>query len=164
MTESQREPVPMNDDGELEVALEFLRFARHCLVKKAHGLNDEDLRRVLVPSGTSLLGLVHHCAVGERWWFGYHFDPHYPDVDWDFEAHAPRNRTAEQVLADHAAAVEASDAVIARLGDMEALTARDVRDRPRTLRWVMAHVTSEVARHAGHADILREQIDGVTGR
>ena len=72
MAETQREPVPRVDSGELDTALAFLSFARHCVLKKADGLSDEQLRRVLVDSGTSILGLVQHLAEAERYWFGYH--------------------------------------------------------------------------------------------
>lgn len=71
MAETQREHVPYDDAGELDTAVAFLRFARRCVVKKTDGLADEQLRRVLVPSGTSLLGLVQHVTVGERYWFGH---------------------------------------------------------------------------------------------
>ncbi|WP_370973435.1 DUF664 domain-containing protein [Amycolatopsis sp. cg9] len=84
------------------------------------------MREVLVGSGTTLLGLVHHLTLAERVWFGHHVaggeDP--GDVDMT----VPVEGTAH------------------------------------TLRWVLAHMTSETARHAGHADIRREQLDGVTGR
>src|SRR5687767_1208648 len=69
MAETQREPVPRVDSGELDVALAFLSFARHCVLKKADGLSDEQVRRVLVDSGTSILGLVQHLAEAERYWF-----------------------------------------------------------------------------------------------
>src|SRR5437868_1786648 len=72
MAETQREPVPRVDSGELDVAVAFLSFARHCVLKKAGGLTDEQLRRVLTGSGTSVLGLVQHLAEAERYWFGYH--------------------------------------------------------------------------------------------
>jgi uncharacterized protein DUF664 len=72
MAETQREPVPRVDSGELDTALAFLSFARHCVLKKADGLSDEQLRRVLVDSGTSILGLVQHLAEAERYWFGHH--------------------------------------------------------------------------------------------
>jgi hypothetical protein len=62
MAETQREPVPRVDSGELDTALAFLSFARHCVLKKAGGLSEEQLRRVLVDSGTSVLGLVQHLA------------------------------------------------------------------------------------------------------
>jgi Protein of unknown function (DUF664) len=72
MAETQREPVLRVDSAELDVALAFLSFARHCVLKKAGGLSDEQLRRVLTGSGTSVLGLVQHLAEAERHWFGYH--------------------------------------------------------------------------------------------
>jgi hypothetical protein len=163
MTETQREAAPAVDDGEPAVALAFLDFARHCALKKLDGLTEEQQRRVLVPSGTSLLGLVRHLTVGERWWFGYHFDAGYPDQEWDFEMAVPPGASADAIIADYRAAVLDSNAVIARLGDFDTPTARSVGAAPRSLRWVVAHMTSEVARHAGHADILREIIDGTIG-
>ena len=72
MTETQREPVLRVDSAELDTALAFLSFARHCVLKKAGGLSDKQLRRVRTASGTSVLGLVQHLAEAERYWFGYH--------------------------------------------------------------------------------------------
>ena len=64
--------MPRIDSGELDTALAFLSFARHCVLKKADGLSEEQLRRVMVDSGTCLLGLVQHLAEAERYWFGHH--------------------------------------------------------------------------------------------
>ncbi len=164
MTESQRQPVPRNDGGELDTAVAFLEFARACVLKKADGLSDEQLRRVLVGSGTNLLGLVHHLTVAERVWFGHDLLGEEPDPDWDFGMDVPAERGAEQVLADYRDAIEASNAAIRSVGDPAALMVRPVGDERLSLRWLLAHATSETARHAGHADILREQLDGVTGR
>ena len=164
MTETQRETVPMIDDGEPAVALAFLDFARHCALKKLDGLSEQQQRQVLVPSGTSLLGLIRHLTVGERWWFGYHFDLDYPAQEWDFDMAVPPDVSVDEIVEQYRATVIDSNAVIAALGDFETPTVRLVGGEPRTLRWVVAHMTSEVARHAGHADILREQLDGVTGR
>jgi uncharacterized damage-inducible protein DinB len=163
VTESQREKVPRADTGERDTALAFLAFARRCLLKKTEGLTDEQLRRVLVDSGTNLLGLVQHATVGERWWFQHHVAGPLADEDWDFTMDVPAERSADEVLAAYRAAISASDEVIART-DLEWATVVPVDDAPKSLRWVIAHVTSETARHAGHADILREQIDGTTGR
>ena len=69
MLETQRERVPRNDGGELDTALAFLSFQRACVFKKIEGLDEEQLRRRLVVSDTTLLGLVKHFADGERWWF-----------------------------------------------------------------------------------------------
>ncbi|KQZ67510.1 DinB family protein [Nocardioides sp. Root151] len=164
MLESQREPTPREDSGELETALAFLTFARHCLLKKVDGLNEEQLRRSLVVSDTTLLGLVQHCAAGERWWFAHHLggDPAYATTD--FSMVVPPGRSAAEVIADYRAAIAESNRHIAAAGAPEALTVLPVDGSHKTLRWVLAHETGEVIRHVGHADILREQIDGVTGR
>ncbi len=164
MLESQRERVPLNDAGELDTALAFLSFARSCVLKKVDGLDEEQLRRRLVVSETTLLGLVAHLTDGERYWFGYTLagDPRYADVDFDMVV--PPDRSAEQVVARYRAAIADSDAHIRAAEGLDARTVHPVADQPRTLRWVLAHMTSETVRHAGHADILRELIDGVTGR
>jgi hypothetical protein len=76
----------------------------------------------------------------------------------------PRATTAEAVISDYRAAIAESNTAVIAAGDPQAPLARRVRSQRLTLRWLLAHMTSETARHAGHADILREQIDGVTGR
>jgi uncharacterized damage-inducible protein DinB len=164
MLESQRERVPLNDGGELDTTLAFLSFARSCVLKKLDGLDDEQLRRRLVVSDTTLLGLVQHLTDAERYWFGYTFagDSRYSDVDFDMVVAA--EQSADQVIAGYTMAIAESDAHIRAADNLEVRTAHPVADEPRTLRWVLAHVTSETVRHAGHADILRELIDGVTGR
>jgi hypothetical protein len=164
MAETQRRPVPRNDAGELDTALAFLSFARECVVKKTEGLSEEQLRRVLVESGTTLLGLVHHLTLAERLWFGYHVAGRESDEPGDVDMDVPPERTPEQVLADYRAAVEASDEAVRAVGDLEKPMAIPIQGKLYSLRWVVAHMTSETARHAGHADILREQIDGTTGR
>jgi hypothetical protein len=76
----------------------------------------------------------------------------------------PAGRAADGVLAGYRAAIADSDRAIRAAGDPQARFAVPVDGNRHTLRWVMAHMTSETARHAGHADILREQLDGTTGR
>lgn len=164
MLETQREAVPRNDDGELDTALAFLSFARSCVLKKIDGLSEEQLRQRLVVSETTLLGLVQHLTDGERYWFGHTLagDPAHAEVD--FSMVVPPERSADEVVAAYREAIAASDALVAAAGGPETLTAVPVGDAPRSLRWVLAHVTGETVRHAGHADILRELIDGTTGR
>ena len=164
MAETQREPVPRTDSGELDTALAFLSFARHCVLKKTGGLSDEQLRRILVDSGTSILGLVQHLAETERYWFGYHLAGGAWDAGQEHGMAVPVGRAAAGVLAGYRAAIEDSDRVIRAVGDPQARFAVPVDGNRHTLRWVIAHMTSETARHAGHADILREQLDGTTGR
>jgi hypothetical protein len=165
MLETQREAVPRNDGGELDTALAFLNFQRSCVFKKVEGLDEEQLRRRLVVSETTLLGLVKHFADGERWWFAHHLggDPAYADIDWTMVV--PDAVPAAAVVADYRAAIEEADRHLAEVDSPETLTKLPVGDSgPRTLRWVLAHKNAEIARHLGHMDILREQIDGVTGR
>lgn len=163
MLESQRESVPRNDDGELDTAVAFLDFVRSCLLKKLEGLDEEQARRRLVVSDTSLLGLVQHMTDGERYWFGHVVagDDRYGDVDFSMVV-SERSRAAD-VVAGYRAAIADSNEIIRKRGlDARAVDV-DAHGAP-SVRWVVAHVTGETARHAGHADILRELIDGVTGR
>jgi hypothetical protein len=164
VAETQRESVPRIDTGELDTAQAFLSFARHCVLKKTDGLSDEQLRRVMVDSGTSILGLVQHLAEAERYWFGHHLSGATWDGSRDLGMTVPADRTPADVLRDYRVAVEESDRAIREAGEPDARIAVPVEGNYHTLRWVMAHMTSETARHAGHADILREQIDGTTGR
>ena len=76
----------------------------------------------------------------------------------------PASRAAADVLRDYQAAIQDSDRAIRAAGDPDARFSVPVDGNRHALRWVIAHMTSETARHAGHADILREQLDGTTGR
>jgi hypothetical protein len=154
--------------GEFETQDAFLAFLQQTLLLKIDGLSEEDLRRSFVPSGLTLLGLIKHQAYVHRWWFRHVFageDVHMPwskedpDADWRIEA----GETRESVVGLFRAEVEAGRA-IARAARMDDMAARpDDPERRRNLRWVMAHMVEEVARHCGHADIYRELIDGQTG-
>lgn len=140
--------MPRNDGGELDTALAFLSFARSCVLKKVAGLNEEQLRRRLVVSDTTLLGLVQHLTDGERYWFGYTFtgDQRYADADFDMVVEP--DRSPEQIIAGYRAAIADSDAHIGAAAGLDLPTAQPVGDVPRTLRWVLAHMTSETTRHA----------------
>src|SRR3954469_15296702 len=133
MLETQRERVPQNDDGELDTALAFLRFQRACVLKKIEGLSEEQLRRRLVVSDTTLLGLVKHLADSERWWFAHHVggDPAYADTD--FSMVVPVDVSTDEVVADSRAAIEEADRHIAAAGSIETPTALPVGDAPKTL-------------------------------
>ena len=120
MAETQREPVPRDDSGELDTALAFLSFARHCVLKKADGLSDEQLRRVLTGSGTSILGLVQHLAEAERYWFGHHLAGAAWDPGHEHGMTVPAGRGPAEVLAGYRAAIADSDRAIRAAGDPEA--------------------------------------------
>ena len=163
MPETQRQPVPRNDAGEVDTALAFLTFARNCVIKKTEGLSEEQLRRPMVETGTSLLGLVWHLIEGERYWFGYHLAGRGVD-DYEFSMAVPPKISADEVIRAYGEAIAASDEILADLTDLDQLMEIPTEEKRHTARWVVAHMTSETARHAGHADILRELIDGTTGR
>src|SRR6266545_4231855 len=116
MAETQREPVPRVDSGELDTAMAFLSFRRHCVLKKADGLSEEQVRRVLVDSGTSILGLVQHLAEAERYWFGHHLAGDAWDADPERGMVIPADRAAADVLRDYRAAIEDSDRAIRAVG------------------------------------------------
>ena len=152
--------------GEKESLQASLDRHRDVVRWKVAGLGEEDLRRPMTPSGTSLLGLVKHLGAVEYGWFcdtfgretePLPFDDDDPDADLRVEPH----ETAADILAFYARANAAADAVIAEL-DIEALGTAWFGD-PVTLRWVLIHMVEETARHAGHMDIVRELVDGATG-
>jgi hypothetical protein len=163
MAETQREPVPRDDDGELATALAFLQFARHCVLKKTEGLDDVDLRRPVVPSGTSLLGLVRHLTDGEHYWFAHTVAGEAGAGDVDFEMGVD-DRPTQEVVDAYRAAAEHSDDILTAIGDLDQPVSQPIDGQHVSIRWVLTHMAHETARHAGHADILREQIDGATGR
>lgn len=139
---------------------------RDAVVWKLQGLGDDDLRRPMVPSGTSLLGMVKHLASVEYGWFcetfGRETEP-LPFVDDDPEAdmRAEPDESAADILAFYERARAASDKVIDEL-DLDDTGRTERGDEP-SLRWVLIHMVEETCRHAGHVDIVREMIDGMAG-
>ncbi|RLV50169.1 DinB family protein [Nocardioides mangrovicus] len=164
MTESQREPAPRSDGGEVELALAFLDFARSSVVKKLDGLSESEARRVVLPTGTSLPRLVRHLTDGERYWFGVVLRGVGEEPDWEAARAASDAQPVADLVAGYEAAITASNDAVREAGDPAAVSAGRVDGETRTVRWILAHMTSETARHAGHADVVRELTDGVTGR
>lgn len=155
--------------GDEQQALkDFLQFHRDTLLFKCGGLTGEQLMLAAVPtSRLTLLGLVRHLAEVERWWFRRQFDQdktvgdlycsaEYKDGDFDLAS----AENAETDFATYLQEVELADAVTAgRSLDERFPAGKD----DSTLRWVYLHMIEEYARHNGHADMLREAIDGATG-
>lgn len=144
-------------------------LARHRAVVswKLEGLDDEQLRRPIVPSGTNLLGLVKHMGGAEYGWFcvtfGQAVEPMPFDIDADPESdmRAGPDETAADIIAFYKRACAAADAMIAET-DLDEL-GKSWRGDPVSMRWVLVHMIEEVARHAGQMDIMRELIDGAVG-
>jgi uncharacterized damage-inducible protein DinB len=153
---------------EFEMLAAFLDFHRDTLAVKCEGLTDAQLRERSVPPSTlSLLGLIRHMAEGEHQWFTIVFgaeDTPYPylteenedadtdDVDTADVAEAFETWRAE---CDHARKLVAANP------SLDAFGVQDGREF--TLRWILIHMIEEYARHNGHADLIRQRIDGATG-
>ncbi len=154
--------------GEKRILVAALEEQRRAVLWKLEDLDDERLRQPLVPSGTSLLGIAKHLASVENGWFGRTFgraNEEVPDESLAEDPHAEWRihpwETTEGVLAYYARARAASDAVVADLKLTDRGT--DRHGAAVSLRWVLVHMVQETARHAGHADVLRELLDGRTG-
>ncbi|MGW0773503.1 DinB family protein [Streptomyces sp. NPDC002835] len=156
-------PPSLNTD-EKTTLLAFLDYLRESVAAKASGLSETVARTAGVPSGTSILGLVKHLTAVEFNWFTHA----YAGTDAplrDDEARPDDDETVESLLAAYRRAVEESNAIIDACEDLDGPGARSLRETPPpSMRWVLVHMIEETARHAGHADILREQIDGSVGR
>jgi uncharacterized damage-inducible protein DinB len=165
-TAVERVDPPLEGD-ELETLVGFVEYHRQTLLAKCAGLGDEQLRRRAVPpSSLSLLGLVRHCADVERTWFQRRvLGEDAPPLFW-----SESNRDADFDDVDNAVVDEAFDAFARECArSREILATRTLDDtfishgESVSIRWLLAHLIEEYARHNGHADLLREVIDGVTG-
>jgi uncharacterized damage-inducible protein DinB len=145
--------------------LEFLDMQREALIDKAQGLSDAQARLTPTVSSLSLLSLLKHSAIWERRWFqvivaGRSFPGEWPEVrsqEVDSTFRLTDHDTVETVVADYREQIAASNEVLSAL-DLETPCAwPDMADQ--NLRWVALHMIEETARHAGHADIIRETID-----
>jgi uncharacterized damage-inducible protein DinB len=158
-----RVPFTGAEKESLKVSLDRHRDA---VLWKLEGLGDDDLRRPMVPSGTSLLGLVKHLAAVEYGWFCDTFAREaeplpFDDDDPDADLRVRPEETTEDILAFYGRARAAADQAIAEL-DVED-TGSAWFGEAVTMRWVLIHMIEETARHAGHVDILRELLDGMAG-
>jgi hypothetical protein len=146
--------------GEAETLRALLQYQRDSLVRKVAGLDDAAAVRSPVGSGTSLLWLVRHMARAEITWVLYRFAGQ--DVVIPDDALQPGDQLTAAV--DFYASTWTPVDAVAFAAPLDQLCRRADADPPVTLRWVLMHLLEETARHAGHADILRELIDGQVGR
>ena len=162
------------DDSEAKAHLQhYLQSGRDALLWKLEGLDEYDIRRPVVPTGTNLLGLVKHVASVEAGYLGNTFGRPFPEpLPWmadDAEPNADMWATAEEsresVVSLYRRVWAHSDATIAALAlDSPGTVAWWAADRSSvTLHRILVHMIAENQRHAGHADIARELIDGAAG-
>jgi hypothetical protein len=149
---------PRLASGEAETLHALLQYQRESLVRKVAGLDEIAAHWSPVRSGTSMLWLVRHMAGAEVTWVLRRFAGQEP-VDGE-----PPPRTLEAATAAYRLVWERVDAVAFAGASLDDLCRRPDASPPVSLRWVLMHLLEETARHAGHADIIRELIDGSTGR
>ena len=158
---------------ELTLLTQFLDYHRATILTKVDGLDQAAMATTLPPSDLTLAGLVKHLALVEDWWFhqvmGGHPEPEpwasAPDDDPDWEWHSAVEESPDELVDLYATACARSRTVVAQAGDGAALSARANRRSGEhfSLRWIMLHMIEETARHAGHADLLRQAVDGTVG-
>ncbi|HEY7928224.1 MAG: DinB family protein [Candidatus Dormibacteria bacterium] len=161
-----RFPDPPPDADEKTQLGAVLDWYRDNLVRKVEGLDRDAATRRLVPSMTTLLGIVKHLAYVERGWFqiaflGKHLYRPSTDGGDDAEFRIDDAETVSGILGLYQQEVSRSREIVAA-ANLDDHAQREKR-RDYTLRWIMVHMIEETARHVGHADILREQTDGARG-
>jgi uncharacterized damage-inducible protein DinB len=160
---------PPSFGSERDMLLAFLDYHRATLAMKCEGLTDEELRRRSVPPSTlSLLGLVRHMAEVERAWFRRVFEDSDAPMVWsdkiDFQAaYDASASTREEAFSAWQAEVENSRRIEQEAESLDLAGYQPRWDEEVSLRMVMVHVLLEYGRHNGHADLLRESIDGTVG-
>ncbi len=180
MTPDELSPPLPSIDGDADERLmlrQFLDFHRAVLERKAFGLTAEQLRTPVPPSNLTLGGLLLHMAGVEEGWFSACLydrplgDP-WTDIDWeatpDWEFENVGRFTPEEMFGYFQAACERSRRIEAEAESLDLMTAKEFpNDRQGTrqwsLRWIMVHMIEEYARHCGHADFIRQAIDGTVG-
>ena len=162
----QRADAPMRADEHTALSA-WLDYHRATLLMKLEGLDDEQLRRPVVPSGVSLLGIVKHLTQVEHGWFVRQFagidEPRLfstdddPDADFRIEP----DETTIDIVEGYLRVCDRSDEISA--GASLDATFEERWRGTTDLRWLLIHMIEETARHNGHADVIRELIDGATG-
>jgi hypothetical protein len=152
----------------------FLDRQRATLRWKASGLDAEQLARTLPPSDLTLGGMVKHLAFVEDWWFGAVLlgaqGQPWASVDWeddeDWDWHSAADDTPEQLWSLYDETVARSDAAVRASESLDRLAERRTQrtDQAISLRWILVHMIEEYARHNGHADLIRQSIDGAVGQ
>jgi uncharacterized damage-inducible protein DinB len=164
---------PDNVGDERTLLTQFLDHHRSVLARKADGLTSEQLATTVASSDLTLGSLIKHMAHVEDWWCTkvlhdrpmpepWASAPFDTDYDWDF--HSAAEDTPDELTALYLQACERSRAAVAELDDLDAMAKGVNRHGHRfNLRWILIHLIEETARHNGHADFLRESVDGTTG-
>ena len=173
MTELASDPELQPTGDEVALLHSFLDYQRTILLRKAEGITDEQSRMRINPSELSLMGLIRHMAEVERGWFRRRFAAleappiYYSDDDRDGDFHPQDGDTLADALATLQAEIDfaqssTSGVPLDTLAKAVPPTQRIPGWQP-NLRWILIHMIEEYARHCGHADLLRQRIDGSVG-
>ena len=171
-------PAPPYSADETTMLRAFLDHFRATVRRQAEGLDAEQLARTLGPSDLTLGGMLKHLAFVEDYWFSYHLAAHDQgepwasvdwdsDPDWDWHSAAGASyddlaRLLDEAIARSESCLDAALGADPDLGQLVARPRRPERGGTASLRWVLVHMVEEYARHCGHADLIRESIDGAT--
>ncbi len=165
-------PEPIRDHADRANLLAFLDYFRSVLSRKAVDLDQAQLSITFGPSSLTIGGLVKHLAFVEDHWFthvllGHEYPEPWASADWetspDWEFDTAPNDSPTELLAQFERSVARSRLAIGGVSDLDAIAARPSRGEPTSVRWILVHMIEEYARHCGHADLIRESIDGRTG-
>ncbi len=148
---------------------EYLDFYRAVFIRKAEGLDDIQARQRTAASTLDMLSLVRHMAEVELWWFQADLlgrdvvAPYVTDDDPDGDLRYTDSDTLAEAIAEWTAQVAEARAITAAAESLDVLAITDSRHGHVSLRWILIHMIEEYARHCGHADFIREAIDGQRG-
>jgi len=159
--------------SERESLGQYLDYQRETILLKTEGLTKEQLGQRIPTSSLTLAGILYHLALNEEGWFEVDFLGHEPradfqGIDWDadpgYEFRTALEKEPDWLRRRYRDACNRARQVTAAADSMDDLSVSTrIGGKPYTLRWLMMHLIEETARHAGHADLLREAIDGTVG-
>lgn len=157
-------------NGNEEILLpQFLDFQRATLLAKSEGLDEQQARITVGGSDLSMIGLIRHMADVERFWFRMCFHGEEVGFRWrspdqrDLDFHPSPDDTLAEARVAYIDEMDHSREIVAN-ASLDGRVVHHPRDHQIDLRWIMLHMIAETARHCGHADLIRQSIDGLTGR
>jgi uncharacterized damage-inducible protein DinB len=159
--------------SERDTLIAFLDYHRELIIDKASGLTDKQLHTAVAPSSLTLGGLINHMAVVEDDWFtsdiaGKTIPEPWASAPWgddrDWELNTASSVPTDVLFQRYRDAIGRSNAVLDDIDDLGQLSVKTDRNgEPWSVRWILIHLIEETARHCGHADFIRESLDGSVG-
>ena len=163
---------PARNADERDTLVAFLEYFRSVLIRKAGGLDTAQLDARVGASTLTIGGLLKHMAFVEDHWFhhvllGNDYPEPWASADWDsspdWEFDTARDDSPAELLVQFETSVGRSRIALASTPDLDIVASVELHGEATAVRWILVHMIEEYARHCGHADLIRESIDGVTG-